>query len=254
VKVFEAGAAVTLNIPLLDDEGRPLTPTSMSYRVLDDEGTVIQDATNIGVPSPFTGKVSIQISAAVNTLSNATIGFRRVELTVVTALATEKVYADYLLEAQQPFVVPENSFLTYETALVVARMVTPLNGWNAATAETRKFALFRAFDQMNSFAYQMRYIDEKTEVLTIAELTEEMFGRLQTTQLSDFRKAQLLQADYLLGGSPIEKDIQDGLQSSTIGEVSQFYRPRPTLSLALCRNALGYVGKYIDWNVRLGRA
>lgn len=251
MKVYRAATEVPLSIPLIDDEGRPLTPTALAYRVLDDEGDEVQASTTVSVPVGT--KVNLVISAATNTLVDSTIGFRRVELTI-TAATIETVLVDYLLEEQQLFVVPDNSFMTYETALIIARAVVPLNGWNAASEETRKFALFRAFDQLNSFSYEFRYTDGEIEIATIEELDEDSFGRLTTKQLNDFRKAQLMQADYLLGGSPIERDIQEGLQSSTVGEVSQFYRPRPTLNLAVCRNALSYIGKYIDWNVRLGRA
>ena len=251
MKVYRAATDVPLSIPLIDDEGRPLSPTALAYRVLDDEGEEVQASTSVSLPSG--NKVNLTIPAATNTLVDNTIGFRRIELTI-TAATTEVVLVDYLLEEQQLFVVPENSFMTYETALIVARSTVPLNGWNAASEETRKFALFRAFDQLNSFSYEFRYTNGDAEVATIEELDEESYARLTTKQLGDFRKAQLMQADYLLGGSPIERDIQDGLQSSTVGEVSQFYRPRPTLNLAVCKNALSYIGKYIDWNVRLGRA
>lgn len=251
MKVYRAATEVPLSIPLIDDEGRPLSPTALFYRVLDDEGAQVQAST--AIPLPGASKVNLTISAATNTLSEGTIGFRRVELTI-TAATTEVVLVDYLLEEKQIFEVPTNSFMTYETALIVARTVTPLNGWAAASEETRKFALFRSFDQLNSFAYEFRYADGRVENMTVEELDTGSFALLTTRQIGDFRKAQLMQADYLLGGNPIERDIQDGLQSSTVGEVSQFYRPRPTLNLAVCKNALSYIGKYIDWNVRLGRA
>lgn len=252
MKVYAAETAVSLVIPLVDDEGRDLAPTAVTYRVLDDEGEVVKAPESI--LGPYSTKLNITVDATTNTLGLGTIGFRRVEVTITTATAVEKLNVDYILEATQPFSIPDNSFMTYETALVVARMVTPLNGWSAASPETRKFALFRAFDQLTSFTYQFRYTTGDVETTTIPELDSESFALLTTSQLADFRKAQLVQADYLLGGSPIEKDIQDGLQSSTIGEISQFYRPRPTLNLAICKNALSYVGKYIDWNMKIGRA
>jgi hypothetical protein len=107
---------------------------------------------------------------------------------------------------------------------------------------------------MRSFTYELRLNDNTTDYKTLDEMELMQFQMLLTTQLKDFRKAQLVQADYLLGGSPIEKGIEDGLQSSTIGEISQFYRPRPTLNLAICKGALSYVGKYIRWTLKLGRA
>jgi hypothetical protein len=254
MKVFTAGKSVDVTLPLIDESARNLSPTALSYRVLDEEGAEVQASTPIVGFSPTATKISIAVSSATNTLATGTIGFRRVELTVVSPLGQFKLTSDYLLEAEQMFVIPTNSFMTYETALVVARQVTPLNGWDVATPETRKFALFRAFDQMKAFIYTMRYVDGTEEELAVDELESATFLELKTSQITDFRKAQLIQADYILGGSPIEKDIQDGLQSSTIGEISQFYRPRPTLNLALCRSALGYVGKYINWSMRVGRA
>lgn len=254
MKVHAVGQPVVVTMPLVDAVMGALSPTAISYTVVDDDGTVVQPQTTVTGFTSTTAKVVITVSAETNTLSEGTVGFRRVLLTVVTGAGTAVLQSDYLLEAANPFVVPSNSFMAYEGALVVARQVTPLDGWLAASAETRKFAMFRAFDQAKAFTYTMHYLDGTSESLTVDELTESKFWNLKTSQILDFKKAQLVQADYLLGGSPIEKDIQDGLQSSTIGEISQFYRPRPTLNLALCRAALGYVGKYIEWNIRAGRA
>lgn len=254
MKVYEAGRSVDISLALVDDAGRTLVPTALNYSVYDDEGAVIQTSTAVTNPAPGATKVAFTVPAASNELSaDFGIGYRRIALTITTSSSTFVQSADYLLEATQVFNVPSNSFQTYETSLIMARMITPLNGWDAASIETRKFALFRAFDLMNAFSYEMRYVDGTSEVLTVDEMTTETIASLSTNQIMDFRKAQLIQADYLLGGNPTEKDIQDGLQSSSIGEISQFYRPRPTLNLALCKAALSYVGKYIVWNMRIGR-
>lgn len=254
MKVYVADESVDISLPLIDAAGRDLVPTALSYSVLDDEGEVIQPATEITVPGSPVTKINFTVPAGANELTgDLNIGFRRVKLLVTTATRSVELTSDYLVEASQVFTIPTNSFQTYETALVMARTIAPLNGWNAASAETRKFALFRAFDLMKSFTYEMRYLEGGLDEMSLNDLDEATYDRLLTSQIMDFRKAQLTQADYLLGGNPIEKDIQDGLQSSTIGEISQFYRPRPTLNLALCKVALSYVGKYIVWNLRVGR-
>lgn len=254
MKLYQSGEAVSVDVPFVDDQGKRLVPTALSWRLLDDEGAELKAPAAIGTFDAAEGKVAISVAASYNTLAaEETHGFRRVELTITTASFTYKQQHDYLIEALEVFQVPANSFMTYETALLVARKVSPLNGWNAASEEARKFALFRAFDLLRSYRYEFRYSDDSTEEITLDELSAENFARIRARQLQDFRCAQLVQADYLLGGSPIEKRIADGLQSSTIGEISQFYRPRPTLTLAICKDALSYVGKYIQWGLKVGR-
>lgn len=254
MKLYRSGEAISESLPFADDNGKRLVPTSLSYRLLDDTGAELKAAAAILVFDAASGTVQIPVSSADNSLElGVSHGFRRIELSITTASYVYIQEFDYLLEATQLFLVGENSWQTYETALVTARMVTSLSGWEAATPENRKFALLRSFDQMRSFTYEFRYLSGESVEYTVSDLPAGDFGSLSTAQIQDFRKAQLVQADYLLGGNPIEKDIQDGLQSSTIGEISQFYRPRATLNLALCRAALSYVGKYIRWRLRVGR-
>jgi hypothetical protein len=256
VKVYRAGEAVKVTVPFSDGNGARLVPVSLSYRVVDDVGTVVKGSAAVTQFDVGQGGIDIIVAAADNDLGDEVAGFRRVELTITTASFEYVRQEDYLLEAAQLFLVGTNSFMTYETALVVARSLAPIPGWDVASVEARRFALFRAFDQLNSFSYTFEYPDAECSETqgSIEDLEEGEFLALKVSQILAFRKAQLLQADYLLGGNAIEQNIADGLQSSTVGEVSQFYRPRATLVLPVCKAALSYIGKYVRWGIRIGRA
>jgi hypothetical protein len=254
---YRSGSEVVVSVPFVDRNGIRLTPTAISWRLLNDEAAEVKSSATIGTFDVDLGKVDITVAGTYNTLgASEAYGLRRVEATLTVGGNQIVVTSDYLLDAAQPFVAGVNSFMTYETALVQARFLGPLVGWDAASEDERKAALFKAYDAMSGFVYEFRYVDDETERMTLKDLAEAGTGLtdVKPTQIVDFRRAQLLQADYILGGNQIEKDIGDGLQSSTIGEVSQFFRPRATLTLAICRAALAYVGRYICWGLVIGRA
>ena len=137
MKVYTAGKSVDVSFPLTDDTGRVVTPTMLQYAVFDDEEGVLQS--NMAISASGSGKVSFSVPETLNQLTGELkIGFRRVVLTITAVDGTYTKVTDYLLEDAQVFTIPGNSFQTYETSLIMARTITPLNGWDSASIETRK--------------------------------------------------------------------------------------------------------------------
>ena len=175
-----------------------------------------------------------------------------VQMTVAEGTYTQS--DEYILKGDTLLVLGTNSFQTYEQAVLRSLSLGNLTGWEANNKDQRISAMARAFDAISAFRYRMVKTDNTVVVGDVRELTVVEFAALIPLQREDYLKAQIVQADFFLNGNPLERDINDGLQSSTIGEVSQFYRPRPSLSTALCRSALYYIGRYIHWNIDIGRA
>jgi len=254
VNIYEPNQDIVVTLPFVDSSGNTVTPTALDYKVVDESGTDVVGLTNIPVFTAGDGQIDLTISAASNALSVGTIrAFRKVELRVTVGADAYWIRESYIIESAAPLEVLSNSFQTYDESLLYARDVAMMEGWDAANESHRVAAMVQAYDYMHAFSYQMNYSDETYETKSIDDLDATDWTNLVEKQKSDFRRAQLIQANYLLGGNPIEKDIEDGLQSSTIGEVSQFYRPRPSLSLPLCRDALKFVGRYIDWAPKITR-
>lgn len=255
MNIYEPGLDVAVTLPFVDiSTDERLTPTALDYRVVDEVGAEVIALTNIPTFTASDGEYELVISAANNGLGAGVIrAFRKVEMRITVGADQYWVREGYILESVTPLALLENSFQTYDESLLNVRDLAAMEGWEAANEQHRVAAMIQAYDYMHAFSYQMNYTDETYETKSVDELTAENWTLLGDKQKHDFRMAQLVQANYLLGGNPIEQDIADGLQSSTIGEVSQFYRPRPSLSLPLCRDALKFVGRYIDWAPKITR-
>lgn len=252
MKIYEPSVDITVSLPFLDGDGEQVTPTQLDYVVLDETGAEVKASTNIAV-IPTTGQVSITVVETDNSLAVGVIrGYRQIVLSITTANDVIFQRTGYLLELSSSLVPQVNSFITFEEALMYSREII-LDGWAAADDDHKRAALAQAYDRFGGFNWQFNFTDGTYQCKVLSELTSEEWALLESRHKHDYRMAQIVQADYHLDGSEIEKDIDDGLQSSTIGEVSQFYRPRPTLTLALSRHALQYVGKYIIWNPTLTR-
>lgn len=252
MRIFEPNVDVLVSLPFVDDEGVSITPTALDYTIVDEFGVEVVASTNIPV-IPTTGEAAITVDGTNNTLATDVIrGYRQIILTITTATDSIVVREGYIIELSSSLVLLTNSFQTYEESLLHSRGVI-LEGWEAANEEHRKSALAQGYDRFGGFNWQFNFTDGTYQVKTINLLTVAEWDLLDPRHQHDYRMAQIVQADYHLGGSTIEKDIDDGLQSSSQGEVSQFYRPRPTLTLALSRHALQYVGKYINWTPTITR-
>lgn len=252
MRIFEPSVDVIVKLPFVDDEGLSVEPTALEYMVVNEFGIEVVATTVIPV-IPTTGQVAIEVEGADNTLEADIIrGYRQVILTITTATDSIVVREGYILEFSASLVLLTNSFQTYEEALLHSRGVI-LEGWEAANEEHRKSALAQGYDRFGGFNWQFNFTDGTYQVKTLDQLTLDEWALLEPRHQHDYRLAQIVQADYHLGGSTIEKDIDDGLQSSSQGEVSQFYRPRATLTLALSRHALQYVGKYVNWTPTITR-
>lgn len=252
MRIFEPSVDVTVKIPFIDDEGVVIVPTQLDYTVVDEFGTEVVASTNIA-SIPTTGEATITIQSADNALGAGVVrGYRQVILTILTADDTQLVREGYIIELSSTLILLNNSFQTFEESLLHSRSLV-LAGWDVANEEHRKAALAQGYDRFGGFNWQFNFTDGTYQVKTLDKLTTDEWALLDPRHQHDYRIAQIVQADYHLGGVTIEKDIDEGLQSSSQGEVSQFYRPRATLTLALSRGALQYVGKYINWSPAIGR-
>lgn len=254
MKIYEPDVDVFVVLPFTNVVGESVTPSALDYQVVNEAGSSVIALTNIPVFDATAGEYTVIVPAISNALGASTVrAYRKVELRVTVGADVYWVRDAYVVEKPSPLSAMVNSFQTYEEAVLKARGLADMEGWEVADDQHRMSALMQAYDHMHGFAYRLFYADDSIESKSLNELTLDEWSALQPYQQADFQKAQIVHANHLLGGNPIERDIDQGLQSSTIGEVSQFYRPRPTLSLSISRDAFKYVGKYVVWSPHIGR-
>lgn len=261
--VMVPGRAVSITLPFVDYDERAIVPASLDYEILDENGDEVLALANILGFDANLGSHVITVTAAQNTLpATAVRALRTVRMRITdAAAATFWIESTYIVEVVGSLLVAVNSLQTYGEALLNVRDVAERDGWESATDEQRRTAMADAYGQMGNFSLNFIWGEGNEDSIattysygTVRDLVVADMALLNSRQLADFKKAQLLQADYLLGGNVIEKDIADGLQSKTVGESSQFYRPRASLSMAISRRALSVLGKYINWSKRIARS
>ena len=277
--VYLGGTDVSVVIPFVDQAGNQLVVTSAKYRVTNQAGSELIGPTNVSVATDATS-VTLQIPAAVNTVAvGATREIRNVELYCVASGNTIILSQAYALTSTSPLQTGLNSFQTYSEALLTALDIPALEAWDSASEEQRIAALIDArerivqlnFNLLNSNVnfgqdslqyvpegqFQSSYVARNSLFIfngNLAILTPAQFNTLPERFKSALRKAQVAEADRILGGDPYDEKRQSGLVMEQVGESRQMFRTGKALQLPVCRRALGYLSYYVTFNKRIGRS
>lgn len=156
----------------------------------------------------------------------------------------------YYISSPKPLVAGENSLLTFVQALMLIPTLTNLNGWYLASEEGQIAALSESYNALSRFPLNRTFAKQK-----ITEYTgEELAGINSKGALEDFQKAQILHANYLLGGE-VEKAMRDnGVMSHSVGESTTFFRTAKPLDYGISSRAYHYISRYISRDVVINRA
>lgn len=159
--------------------------------------------------------------------------------------------------------VQTNSFVTYNEALLLAREMADAEGFSAASRETRIVALAEAWRVLVRLRYDLpEDYDRRMNRVTdfpgadpgdLADMTAAEFLALDPRFVAAIKRAQVVEAIERLAGRSVAQARNDGLMSSTIGEVSQMYRPGRPYDIGVSRRALMELRGYIVYAPRLRR-
>ena len=253
---------VTITIPFEDSEGNVHSATYAEYRVVDESGTEIVANTFIPGFVSDSKEAVIGIAAADNTLgASAVEGVRSVDVfATVNGENTMIFNKTYMLQKEDLLQIGVNSYQTYPQAELFAKSIFNSDGWDAATKNQRVRALINAWENLGKLYYWV--LTDPYERPTISnsdwagglnELTEAEFLTLDAEFIKAVRRAQVIEADDILGGNPVEDIRSEGLMSKTVGESSQMYRPGKPLLLPVSRKALEALSGWISFSKRIGR-
>lgn len=255
---------VTLTIPLVTASGEVIDATAVQYRVIDQDEVELVAKVALATFAPGDAEVTITVDAAQNDLGLATRAVRSVELYVEGTGGTTLLTAEYVIEVASVLAVGVNSFQTFPNAVMIGFELPNLPGWNAASRQERMNALMAAYRNFGKLA--LRYVTEDTDPMTrviqpvewnyndITKMPQNVLLQLPSEYLAALRRAQVYEADFLLGGDEVGDIRRSGLMSATIGESSQFFRPAKPYEAAVCKRALKEVSRYLISSVRVGRA
>lgn len=284
--IYLGGTSVSLTVPLVDMQGNPLAPDSVDYRVINSKGVEVVPRTPLDTFAPGMSEADVTIPAEINQLTPLgninlygmaynTREARTVELYCLISGNTVLLSQSYGLQPSDVLIVGVNSFQTYAQSELTALDIPNLPGWDAADERQRTAALIDAryhivqlnFSLLNSNSnLDQTNINYVPDVRSIGRsdifvfngnldlLTPNEYLTLPNKLQNVLRLSQVVEADYILGGQPVEGKRRAGLMESKAGESSQMFRPGKPLDLPVCRRAMSYLGYYVTFARRVTRS
>lgn len=257
-----SGEAATITLTL-DAE-----PDQALWALEDETGAVLIAEAPVPGAGLDGATVTLTVSATQNTLAvGKTRGLRMIRL----RYRAEEVFAGWreiehpydVIAATGELAVQTNSFVTYNEALLLAREMTGAEGFAGAAREARIAALAEAWRVLVRLRYDIP--DDYDRVMSrvtdfpgldpgdLTEMTAAEFLTLDARFVLAIKRAQVVEAIERLAGRSVTEARNEGLMSSTIGEVSQMYRPGRPYDIGVSRRALMELRGYIVYAPRLRR-
>lgn len=233
--------AYPITINFVDAEGIATVPVSATYSILDGRGALLFGPTAI---AGLQAAHELVIPAPENTLVDEVRAYRQVVVTYDVG-GTELTFDfEYILEDETVLSIGTNSFQTIGEALVTAMSLVEIQTFNVATRAVQMAALSQAFDHIVSMSFRYR-----EELYSLNFYTATEYDALPAKFYDAIKKAQIIQADYLLGGDKLEERFQRGVMAETTGESSVMFRPLKPLKVGISRRALRLLAPFLDFSI-----
>jgi len=227
MKYYAEGYNVEAIIKFADRDGNPVVPTAVKAVLYDGEDQEVVDFGSLPF-DPSLGEKSIIVPSAFNKLQNNELQAARIlRIELVTSSGSIFQSLAYVIEAEQRLVIMNNSFQTYEAAMLEARNMPNMNGWQSAIEEQQKAALIESFRRLTVIPMRYSYLDMDGRPLPMEYIiTANAWGDIKRDQFDEFptyfrralRRAQLIEANELLQGDTIARKRRNGIVTEKIGE------------------------------------
>ncbi|AMB48267.1 hypothetical protein [Methylobacterium sp. AMS5] len=261
-----AGEAYIVLVPLENGSGEKISPTGITYTVVDDEGRVVLDPVFVSeIPE---NEIAIEIPAAANTLpAGLAMAARTLEIEFDTARGTVRKDETWLVRAALQLQPLKNSFQSLAGAELTAAQMVKLDAFARATKETKQSALLEAYQRLTRLGYFVREDAEeegwrdrivgcswRVTPREFPVMTEERWAEFPDRFKKALRRAQVVEANaILMPGQPSDFRRQ-GLLSRTVGESSAMFRSGAPLDLGIARETLDQLNGYVELRMVTTRA
>jgi len=273
---YQSDTAVTITVAVPAPGGSTLlTANSVEYAVFDEVGDVVVARGAFGSYTNGDLTVDVAVDGADNALIAGTVrGMRRIDVYFTTDDGTFSATARYMITAVSLLAVMQNSFMTYEEALITASDMFGIDGWSAATEAEQMSALASSYLRLIRMNYRYKTSSDVSKIITgwtdsyepgsggvytivtdIDELTvEEWQDVLPTDFKRALRRAQIIEANVMLSGDPYGDMRQEGIISETVGESKVFLRSIPPIRTPVSRETMTELRGFIFRRNVLSRA
>jgi len=259
-----AGTDASLTIATVDDAGAAIPGVSATWALYDQVGEQVTTGSVSGYGTDESS-VSIEIDKQFITIEENTEGREVVVFITQDDSDIVEVRDYFLIVNNNPLEIMSNSCMSYVEALALRTEFGSLDGWDAnVDVDVRAAAMRQAFAHLSRIRFKVPGVSRFNHVHT-DELYTKSYFHLQRATVADWndsnkdfrrcmKRAQMQEANNLLGGDPIGKKRAEGIISETIGESSMFFRATPYLNLPISRQAYDEVKGYITLRVDIARA
>jgi len=242
-------------------------PDTATWWVEDGDGETVQAIAAVPGAALDGTTATLTIPAGVNILAaGERQAFRLVRLRYQAAesfAGWREVEVSYLVQAADTeLVLQVNSFQGYNQALRVAGEMTGIADFLTASRADRVTAMIAAWRALTAMRYSIE-VDSTAQNRIhdfpganpgdLSLMTDVEFLSLDTRFLEAIRRAQVAEANHRISGGGPNGSRRDGLMSSSIGEVSQMFRPSKPLDLGLSTAAMRELRGYLAIAPRVGR-
>ncbi|MGV2866471.1 hypothetical protein [Achromobacter sp. AGC39] len=262
MSAFAADTLVIARFDLFDAEGNLIVVDEASYRLTDHDGQELIPLTELPEPVAADAEVAvIEIPAEFNSVAPGLVReLRQVELVLKTPRGTIRQAWDYIVEIAEVLAEHVNSFQTYGQAVMAACDLPNIPGWTRAPKRDRVTALVQARLNLARMRYRYVYdgnqsiLEEVVLVRDLTQITLDEWRALPNDFVTALRRAQVIEADAILGGDEIGDIRRAGIVSKSTGESKHFYRANlKAIERPICARAMREMSKWVLNRMRLGR-
>lgn len=252
VALVKAGQPIRFEVEL-GQGGHPVAAQSVivSLRRLDGSVTWNASVATAGlsvyefiVPGEFTGTLQVR-------------EFATVELAYYDDLNNHFTSAeiDLVIASGTSLVAGLNSFAGFPDLFLASYDLVDLSAFKLSDKEQQITALVNAYYNIAKLRLEFSTPDTLASAGVISSSTLTALDLLSLTPQDRARllHAQLIEADFLLGGDPIEMQRRTGLLSHAAGESTHFYRTSKPLELPVSRKTAEALRGLITYAIRTGR-
>lgn len=251
---YPANQEVTLYPEFTDYEGLPIVPVESTYTLHGRSGEIVaaQPVDLFSFERP-----QLTVAAAHNQLeAGETTGYRRVELTTMDE--NGKTYTSsetYFIKSDVALTPGVNSFATLPDLLVTGADMVHLRTFNDASEDDKIKALIQAWNNLGQLPVRFTDLEgtDSYDKGSTRELIDTDITQLQPKTYQRLLRAQVIEADDVLGGNPIEARRRLGLISDSAGESAHFFRTSKPLDLPCCRAAINELRGIVNWGLSVRR-
>lgn len=279
MELYLAGTDVAVAVALQDRNGNTIAATALQYDVVDVDGNV--KVAQQDVPGFTVGatEADITVPASANELADGNWReVRTVRLYCTVGANVVQLNYSFGLELADPLILGGNTFQSLAQAEITALDIPNLSGWSAATDDDKIAALIDARvkicqlsyyllnsninfaqDSLNYIpegAFQSQYVATNSLFIfngNLALLNAQQYSQLPERFKLALRKAQVTEADHILGDDVIGQKRDSGIILDSVGQTKQMFRNTKPLDLPVCKRALRFLSYFLVFNRTIGR-